>query len=244
MAVTALILSLVAVALAGIAYWRAGGKAELRRAHDELRRDFDAVRAKQRELLDGAADTLSAAYDRSRGELRTVQHRIGDLGRHTADGLHDQLQRASNHAQQLLSNLEQAARQARTLTVTAARNAEAAIAHRVRRIHARIVLLEVKVNATLAARAADDRNFDRADRRLAEASHLLAEARAILDDDQVIAEDLAAMKLRLLEATDAVRARAEDARRRIDVVVADTDRVVSDLEVAEDHAERNREPVA
>lgn len=244
MAVIALILSLVAVTLAGIAYWRAGGEADLRRAHDEFRRDLDALRAKQRELVDGAADTLAAAYNRSRSELRAIQHRIGDLGRHTAEGLQDQLHRAGHQAQQLLTSLEHAAGQAKDLTVTAARNVEVGIARRARRIHARVVLLEVKANAALAARAADDRDFDRADRRLAEASHLLAEARAILDDDHVIAEDLATMKLRLLEAADAVRTRAEDTRRRIDTVVADTDRVVGDLEAAEDHAGRSPEAVA
>lgn len=244
MAVIALTLSLAAVALAGIAYWRAGGEADLRRAHDELRRDFDALRAKQRELVDGAADTLAAAYNRSRSELRSVQTRIGELGRHTAEGLQDQLHRAGNQAQQLLTSLEHAAGQAKSLTVTAARNAEAGIARRARRIHARVVLLEVKANAARAARAAADADFDRADRRLADASQLLAEARAILDDDHVIAEGLAAMKLRLLDAAEAVRTRAEDTRRRIDTVVADTDRVVGDLEAAEDHAERSPDPVA
>lgn len=241
MTVTALILSLVAVALAAVAYWRAGGDADLRQAHDELRRDFDALRTKHRELVDGAADTLAAAYNRSRSELRAVQHRIGDLGRHTAGGLQDQLHRAGNQAQRLLTTLEHAAGEAKTLTVTAARSVEASIARRARRIHARVVLLEVKTNAALAARAVDDRDFDRADRRLAEASHLLAEARAILDDDHVIVEELATMKLRLLDAAEAVRTRAEDARRRIDTVVADTDRVVGDLEAAEDHAERRPE---
>lgn len=247
MAVTALILSLVAVALAGTAYWRAGGAADLHRTHDELRRDFDALRAKQRELVDGAADTLATAYNRSRSELRAVQDRIGELGRHTTDGLQDQLRdelhRAATQAQQLVSSLEHAAGQAKTLTATAARNVEARISRRVRRIHARVVLLELKANAAVAARAAENRDFDHADRRLANASELLSEARGIVDDDHVITEELAAMKLRLLDAAEAVRTRAEDTRRRIDTVVADTDRVIDDLEAAEDHAERSRNPV-
>lgn len=238
MAVIALILSLVAVALAGVAYWRAGGGADVRRAHDELRRDLDALRTKQRELVENAADTLAAAYNRSRSELASVQARIGELGRHTAEGLQDQLHRAGNQAQQLLTSLEHAAGQAKDLTVNGARSVEQGLARRARRIHARIVLLEVKASAALAARAASNHDFDRADRRLAEASHLLGEARAILDDDHVIAEGLAAMKLRLLDAAEAVRTRAEDTRRRIDTVVADTDRVVGDLEAAEDHAQR------
>jgi len=244
MAVTALIISLVAAVLAAVAYWRSGGDADVRRAQDEIRRDLDAVRAKQRELVDHAADRLAAAYNRSRSQLHMVQTRIGDIGHHTAEGLQDQLHRAGEHAKRLLDSLEHATERAKDLTVTGARNVEQGIARRARRIHARVVLLEVKAKAALASRAAGDERFDKADEHLADASRLLAEARAILDDDEVIAEELTAMKAKLLDAAEAVRTRAEDTRRRIDAVVADTDKVVGDLEAAEDHAHHNPERVA
>jgi ElaB/YqjD/DUF883 family membrane-anchored ribosome-binding protein len=243
MAVTALIISLVAAVLAAVAYWRSGGDADVRRAQDEIRRDLDALRAKQRELVDHAADRLAAAYNRSRSQLHTVQTRIGDLGHHAAEGLQDQLHRTSEHAKRLLDSLEHAAERAKDLTVTGARNVEQGIARRARRIHARVVLLEVKAKAALASRAAGDERFEAADEHLADASRLLAETRAILDDDEVIAEELTAMKAKLLDAAEAVRTRAEDTRRRIDAVVADTDKVVGDLEVAEDHAHHNPERV-
>lgn len=237
MTVLALIISLVAVALASVAYWRSGGDTDLQRAQAELRRDLDTLRSKQRELVDTATDTLAAAYNRSRGELRAVQARIGELGRHTADGLQEQLHKAGNQAQSLLASLEQAAGRAKDLTVNGARSVEEGIARRTRRIHARVVLLEVKAKAAMAGRAAADSDFDRADQRLAEASRLLTEARTILANDEVIDEQLAAVKTSLLDAVESVRVRAQDTRRRIDAVVADTDRVVGDLEAAEDHAQ-------
>ncbi len=243
MAATALIISLVAAALAGVAYWRSGGERDVQRAHAHLRNDLDAVRAKQRELLDHASQALASAYAATRAELKTVNGKLTELSSSAVDGVQAQVRRAADHTRQLIDAVDRSADHARHLAVDAARHAEQTVSRRVRRVHARVVLLEVKAKATLASRAAADRDFERADRRLAEATELLADARTIMADDEVISAQLTTMKTTLRDAADAVRARAEDTRQRIDHVVADTDRVVGDLEAAEDHAEGSAQPV-
>ena len=80
------------------------------------------------------------------------------------------------------------------------------------------------------------KDFERADRLLADATELLQSAGETLGDDHAYDQLLDAMKLALREATTAVRAHAEDVRQKIEQVLTDTDRIVSSLESDEDQA--------
>lgn len=115
-------------------------------------------------------------------------------------------------------------------TIAAARQAEAGIARRARRVHARVLIVEVKGKATLARRAAESHEYDRADTRLAEAIELLGEVRTVLGDDHAYDAQLDSLRSALREAVSAVRTRAEDTRRRIEQVLADADEVIDRLE--------------
>ena len=57
-----LVLSLVSLVLAAVAYWRSGGHRDLRHARLELERKIETLRAKQDELAESVAQALSAAY--------------------------------------------------------------------------------------------------------------------------------------------------------------------------------------
>lgn len=229
-----LIVSTAAIALAAVAYWRSGGRRDLDRAEEAVRRELREVRAKQVELLDHASEALTAAYDRSRGRLRAARERLARLQDAAVDGLEAQLKRANDHLEALTRRLDHAASSARDATVAAAKATERGIARGARRVHARVVLLEAKAKARLAQRAASDKDFDRADARLSEASELLAEARTILDGDDAFDVELDRFRDALRDAASAVRARAEDTRRRIDQVLVDADLVVSSLEAKAD----------
>lgn len=233
----ALVISVAAIALAGVSYWRSGGQRDVARAETAVRRELGEIRAKQTELLDHASDALTAAYDRSRARLRASRERLARLQDAAVEGLEAQLKRANDHLEALTRRLDHAATSARDATVSAAKATERGIARGARRVHARVVLLEAKAKARLAQRAASDKDFDRADARLAEASELLTEARTILDGDDAFDAELGRFRDALREAASAVRTRAEDTRRRIDQVLADADQVVSSLEAKADQPE-------
>jgi len=201
-----------------------------------IRRELGELRAKQTELVDHASESLAAAYDRSRARLRAARARIHRLQESAVEGLDAQLRRAGEQLENLGHRLEDAARGARDATVAAARATERGIARRARRMQARIVIIEVKGKARLAEHAARDRDFDRADARLAEATDLLGEARTILADDDAFDTELDAIRDALRHAVTAVRSQAEDTRRRIEQVLADADRVVTSLEADEGQA--------
>ena len=230
MSAAALVISIFSLALAGVAYWRSGGKEDVRRLEDQVRQELDALRAKQGELVDHASQSLAAAYDRSRSRLLAAGVRLRSLQESALEGMEVQLQRAGEQIDALAQRLEHAAHAARSATVAAARATERGLTVRVSRVQARVVLLEVKAQAVLAERAAGEGQFDRADARLTEAIELLAKARSILGEDNVYDHQLDAVRDALRHAVDSVRSRAEDSRRRIDQVLADADRVVNTLE--------------
>ena len=232
----AIVISVIALAMASVAYWRSGGQRDVRRFEDQLRRDIDSLRAKQAELVEHITESLATAYQRSRNGLQAARYRLRGLQESAAEGLDVQLRRAGEQIEALAQRLEQAAGTAKSATVAAARATERGIATRVRRAQVRVMLLEVKAKAALAQRAAADGAFDRADARLTEATDLLSEARAIVADDVAYLQSLDAIRDALRQAVLAVRSQAHDTRRRIDQVLVDTDRVVTTLESDERQA--------
>lgn len=233
-----LAMAVVALILAAVAYWRAGGQRDVERVQAQLRRELVELRIKQDELVEHANQSLAAAYDRSRERLREARLRLHELQDAAVEGIEIQARRAAEQLERLAGRLDQAAGAAATATVSAARASEAAVARRVRRLQTRVILLEVKAKAILARRAAADDELDRADARLGEAVHLLEEARATLGEDHVFDAELAAVRGTLWQAVDAVRTRAESMRHHIDEVLADTDRVLHGLDDTDQEQER------
>lgn len=235
MEATSIIVSLAALGLSAVAYWRSGGKRDVARFESAVQRELGELKAKQAELLDQAGQSLTVAYDRTRARLRSSRERLARLQDAAVEGMEAQLRHASDRLEALTRRLDHAASSAKSATVAAARSAERGITRSARRLHARIVLLEAKAKARLAQRAAADNDFDRADARLSEAGELVTEARAILEGDDAFDVELVRFRDALREAVQAVRSRAEDARRHIDQVLADADAVVTSIESAEDH---------
>jgi len=233
---TALIIALISLALASVAYWRSGGKQDVQNLQCSLQRELEALRAKQKELVESASQSLAAAYDRSRQRLAVARENLRQQKEEAVEGLEKQVKLAQSQLEALAKRLEESARAAKDLTVSAAHSAEEAIALRVRRMEARATLMQAKAKATRAQSAAANREFERADQLLAEAADLLRDARETLGDDHAYDAKLEAIKSSLREATNAVHTHAEDIRKRIEQVLADTDRIVSTLESDETKA--------
>src|SRR5258707_7985836 len=69
MTTTALVIALISLGLASVAYWRSGGKQDVPYLQTSLQRDLEALRTRQKEIVDSASQSLVAAYDRSRQPL-------------------------------------------------------------------------------------------------------------------------------------------------------------------------------
>jgi hypothetical protein len=233
---TALIIALISLALASVAYWRSGGKQDVQNLQCSLQRELETLRAKQKELVDSASQSLAAAYDRSRQRLAVARENLRQQKEEAVEGLEKQVKLAQSQLEALAKRLEESARAAKDLTVSAAHSAEEAIALRVRRMEARATLMQAKAKATRAQSAAANREFERADQLLAEAADLLRDARETLGEDHAYDAKLDAIKSSLREAANAVHTHAEDIRKRIEQVLADTDRIVSTLESDETKA--------
>ena len=107
---------LLSLALASVAYWRSGGKEEVRRMQASLEQEVDALRAKQAELMESSAQTLANAYDRSRRRLEEARD---DLRREKEDavkGMEEQVKLAQEDLEALARKLEDTAHAARDAT--------------------------------------------------------------------------------------------------------------------------------
>jgi len=232
----ALIISLLSLALAATAYWRAGGKQDVEHARLEIKREMELLSARQKEFAESVSQSIAAAYETSRQRLQVAREHLRQLKDETVEGLEKQVKRAQEQLDALAQRLEEGAKSAKDATVAAARNVEEAIALRVRRIEARATLLQAKAEATRAVSSAAKKDFQRAEQLLEEATESLRSARETLGEDHAYDQLLDAMKLALREATSTVRKQAEDVRQKIEQVLADTDRLVSRLESDEDKA--------
>jgi hypothetical protein len=145
--------------------------------------------------------------------------------------------RAHEQLEVLARRLEEGARSAKEATLAAARTAEEAIALRVKRTEARALLLLSKARSAQAAGlASKQEELLHAEELLQEATDLLQTAQAILADDHAYDALLAAMKRALRDATVAVKTQAVYARTKMDVVLIETDKLVSALEEDEQKA--------
>ena len=221
----AIIISVASLVLAGVAYWRAGGK-----------RDLELLREKQKELAEALLLAVEEAYEASRQTLHQTAEGLRQLKDEAVEGLEQQIERAQQQLQALERRLEQTAKAARDNTVAAAQKAERVLRVSVRRLEARGSLLYAKACAVLANRWANKGEFLRAEKRLDEATALLALARETLRADHAYDEQLEVVKCALAEATTAVREKAQDVRKRIENVLAETDKLLGSLESDENKA--------
>jgi hypothetical protein len=230
------VISLVSLALAAAAYWRAGGKEDLKRAQREIQREFGRLKVRQQEVMESISSSLSAAYDASRQRLLHARDVLRQTREEAIRGMEQHLYRAQEQIEALAQRLEEAAQSAKASSISAARNLERAISIRVRRLEARAILLRARAKMSLAVSAASRDDFVLAEQRLEEAIDLLREADDLLADDHAYDSALDSMKLSLRNATTSVQAHAKNIRAKIEDVLAETDRLIGNLESDEQRA--------
>jgi len=225
MDILALSIALLSLALAGIAYWRAGGQ-----------RDVEHLRAKQKELTDALLFVVEEMYEESRLSLRQTADGLQQLKAEAIREIEQQLDRAIQHLAGLEKHLEDGLKSARTTALTTTHEIERTLRRRVRRLEARGSLLFANAAAALAIRHAHNGELPRAEQRLDEATALLALARETLRSDHAYDDQFTAVKQSLATAINAVRLQAQDIQQRIEHVLAETDQLVGALEADETKA--------
>jgi len=243
MEVAALMVALASLSLAAVAYWRSGGKRDIEAARQQLEAEIEVLRAKQREFFDSASEAIASAYDESRRRLERNRERLRVLKAAAVEGLGKQMERAAEQLHALAQRLDDGAKSVGESTLLVARNVEQGIARRVQRLEARTTLMYAKAKATRAVNWAQKRDFEQAERQLEEAADLLRTVRDALGVDHAYDEGLDDVKRALAEATDAVRARAEVTRKRIEHVLTEADKMLDRLESDEQLAASSQERV-
>jgi hypothetical protein len=234
LSLAAIVLSPVSFILAAVAYWRSGGKQDVR----AVQRELEMLRAKQQQLAESVSQAIETAYALSREHLATARENLRKLRHEAVEGLEKQTQAAQEQLETLAARLEQGAKSAVSQTVAVAQSAEHAVTKRVRRLEARVTILQAKSRATRAAHLAKKRDFANADDLLREAVFEFDRARQILGDDHAYAELIGALKHSLHEAAGAIRAQVEVAFHKAELALRDADRLISRLEVDETAAAR------
>jgi hypothetical protein len=248
-AAMALILSIAALVLSAVAYWRAGGRRDLENALAQLRSAVDALEARERELARDLYESIRYGYQGTRRAIERARARLAELKEQAVGGMEKQLETAAEHLRKLEKRVEQHLSKLGRSAISAARDAEYALSQRARKLEARAEILVVKAHLLRARSLSERKELDRAEDLLKRAVSSLEEARRILGRDDDDAPAIEAVVRSLRDAIAAIRNEAEGARRRMEKILADTDALVASLEGFEDDAEQRelfeeRRPVA
>src|SRR5439155_21314623 len=101
-----LVISLVSLCLASVAYWRSGGKQDVQ----ALGREVEALRAKQKELAESVAQSVAAAYERSRKRLQVAREQLRQLKDEAVEGLEQHVKQAQEQVEALAQGVEAGAK--------------------------------------------------------------------------------------------------------------------------------------
>lgn len=236
MGIATLVIAIVGLVMAVLAWWRAGGRQDVGAARKRLDEEIEQLRAAQSQLGEVFLLAIEEAYEESRETLQQTAEGMRQLKNEAIDGLGQELERITEQLRGLQRRLEDDLKSARNTTLAAAQGVERSLRRRVHRVQARGSLLYAKGAAMLAVRWARKKEFLRAEKRLDEATALLALARETLRADHAYDEQFEDVKRALAEATGAVRGQEQDVPQRIEHVLTETDKLLGALETEERQA--------
>ncbi|PCC75273.1 hypothetical protein SAMN02745121_04004 [Nannocystis exedens] len=228
MAGGALAVSAFSIAVALLAYWRAGGRQDAERTHAEIRAAVESLREKQTELVDHTRGSLDAAYQNSRDRLTRVRELLRIEKDRAEAELKQQLDRTEADVDRLVATVELEARKTRDSTIASAEQAERALSQRVRTIEGRVALLRAKYKTRRAEALAEGRAYEEALRTLVEATDLLDQAQERLPREYD--PTVASLRMAMHEALTAVQDGAVDIRARLEEALRQTNSLVRTLE--------------
>jgi hypothetical protein len=221
----ALALSFVSLALAMVAYSRAGA-----------RDDVAVIRMKQRLLAGEVSCWIRSGLDDSLVRVIRAQVRLAELGRSASAGLRESIDALGRQLAEMKQQAEEGLARLETGVSAGARATQEGLARRVRRLEGSIQVLAARDEIGAAERLADSHEFVRAEDLLEDAVARVREVRMRLADEVSDDAAFATVLEALQDAVRSIRARAEDHKRRIDTVLSASDSLLASLDVPREPA--------
>lgn len=235
------ILGVIALGLAAaglcvsiVAYWRSGGRWEMRALQYEIRAALEAARQAQRALADELAARIRAGYDDTLERMRRAEARLSELRQGASAELTRTLNAAARRAAELRQQAWDGLDRLRKEATMQAQGAQEVLGHRARRLEARVEVLVARGEIARAERLAEKEDFVSAQSVLEDAAAKVRDARSKVREagghEQVFDEAVDS----LAEAIMRVRLRAATARQQIERVMTTSDSLLGSLEAREE----------
>jgi hypothetical protein len=231
--IVALALSVLGIVLAGIAYWRAGGRQELTAARAELMQDLEALKGKQRALAEGLSIRVRSGYEDSLARVRRAQERISRLKEEVSADLRRSVEAMSRQLADMKLEAEEGLARLKSEASAGLQGTQEELARRIRRIEGRLQVLVCRIEMARAERLAEKGDFVAAEMLLEEAVARVREVKTRLSDETEEDPAFTNVLVALQGAIHSVRERAEDHQRMIERVVSASDSLLASLEARE-----------
>ncbi len=225
----AIIMAGVSLFLSGIAYWRAGGRADIATLKRELREEIDSFKSRQRAIAEDLRKRINSGYEDTLSRIKRGERRLADLRQEVSASMQEGIDAVSRQLAELKVEAEEGITRLKHDVSIGAQATQEAVGLRIRRLEGRIQILMVRAEMARAQRLADKRSFIDAEKLLEDAVAKVREVKARLSDDFEENPAFSEVITSLQNAIRSVRAEAEDSRHELDRVLSSSESLLSSL---------------
>jgi hypothetical protein len=230
MSAVALFVSFLSLFVAGVAYWRSGGEREFRALRDELRRETESLRQKQRAHSEHLSHGIRAGYEASRERIKRAQSRVAEARKEATAEVTAKLDALARSLTELGKRADDGIDRLKQELTTETQSAEESLAKAVRRLEAQVQILAVRSEMAKAERLTKKGQFRDAEALLEDAVAKTQRIQESLGGDSAADRAFVEVNDALVEAIRRVRV---NFGREIDRVVTASESLVASLETGE-----------
>jgi hypothetical protein len=230
LAIVGFVLSCVSIILAGIAYWRTGGRQDVMSLRDDVRREIGLVHERQRKLADETARWLRADYEETIARAQRARGRIALARKEAADEVKSRLEALDRRLTELGDEAQAWIARQQQQTDADLHAAQLRIARTERLLEGELQLIVLKSEMRKAERLTADRNFSDAETKLEGAVARVSNVETLIGDDPTDQRALEEVQHRLFAAIRGLRSNAATSREQLQNVVQASDTLLKSLE--------------
>ena len=226
MEILALCISVLSLILASVAYYRSGGRQDIRLLERGLNEKTERLSAMAQRATDSVAASVRAGYERSIRMISDLQSQVAALREGAVEEIRDDLRMM---AQTLDKLAERAAREIREVKIEvslAVTEAETALRLAVEEAKARLKVIEAKRELALARIAISRNALSDAQARVESALSYLQDARSLTVDH---VESVSAMQKQAQEILVTIRTKADTMKAALDALIERSNRLLTEM---------------